>query len=992
MENDNFAQHALLKNRYYRFTIPLTTIIALASLIIIDSFCHRHFSFRSWQVNLAQLYIEIIPVMLLTFLSGYSAGSVVVLLFFSVLTLKDGMAYHCFMLLLSSLLMDFPIYRRWFLSLPKTLLADVLLIIVMGPGWNILLGVLQGSHSFLPRTFTNYLFLIGVAAPSCTLVCALCYCYHRFLPQRVKNLFFATTAASELTVEFRKRVKEQKRPKISTKIIVMIVGVTLMLLVSSYGISTALYTEELNFVMGISPEDAFQRFYQADTFFGWRATVFATRMFTLMLIVAVPAVLVAVEGTKSMISNPLILMTMALEDSAASEIGKAKVDIRDLNITSRDEIGIFYGALLHSYDVLDEYIKEVEREKQLTNDLTVAKEANKAKDVFLSSMSHEIRTPINAVLGLDEIIIRETKEDEIKQYALDIQSAGRNLLSIVNKILDFSKIEAGRMEIIPVEYDLSSTINDMMNMVTQRAADKGLALNLRVDETIPHLLEGDEQRIKQCAVNILTNAVKYTQKGSVTMKVSWSKIDDNRINLTFHIIDTGIGIKEEDLPSLFTAFKRIEEKRNRTIEGTGLGMSIVQNLLQMMDSTLYVDSVYGKGSDFYFTVEQKVVSWTPLGNIAEGFRRSRMEASARKEAFHAPSALVLVVDDTPLNLTVARGLLKRTLVQVETAESGPETLKMVQQKKYDLIFLDHRMPMMDGIETLAAMRTLEGNLNLLTPCIALTANAIVGAQEMYLEAGFSDYLTKPIDSEKMEKLMLHYLPEEKVELVDSLAASGESEDDAGASDDLLAGLEGIDIPSAIANCGGREVLLDAMHDFYVAVDSKSALIEKYAAEKDWKNYTVLVHALKSSSRLIGVAGLSAAAARLELCGDVAGGAVSGEAENLTQEQAEQEIAQKTPALLEAYRACKVQLEKVVGAGSSGEGQAENQEKPAISKEDFDGALSSLKECVQAFDFSTADQIISMLDGYQIPDEEKERFLKIREKVSAVDQGEILKLL
>lgn len=965
MDNKEFSQYALLQNKNYRITIPLTTLIAFVLLLVIDYWCRPIFVFHKWEATQVQLYWQIIPVMLLTFLSGYSMGSLVVLLYFTVYTMNKDLAYHAFMLLISSLIMNLPIYRRWFLSIKKTILADIILIISLGPAWNMLLGILQGADFEMFHTEGHVFFLLLLPAPSCTLVCFICYCYHRFLPEKIKNLFFATATASDMSAEFRKRVKAQKRPKISTKITSMIVGVAGILLISAYGISSSLFADEIRKLL-------YEAGQNAEEWFGWRTIVFATRMVVLMLIVAVPAMLVAIGSTNSMITNPLILMSMALEDSAESEFGKGHVDIRNLGIKSRDEIGILYGALVHSYDVLDDYLKNLEREKRLSNDLEIANEANKAKDLFLSSMSHEIRTPINAVLGLDEMILRESKEEEILNYAADIQSAGKNLLSLVNEILDFSKIEAGRMEIIPVEYDLSSSINDLMNMISKRAEDKGLSLNLKVDENIPHLLEGDEIRIKQCVLNILTNAVKYTEKGSVSMNVTWEKISEEKIGLTFHVIDTGIGIKEEDIPKLFTAFQRIEEKRNRTIEGTGLGMNIVQQLLGLMGTSLNVKSEYGKGSDFYFTVEQKVISWEPLGDIEVAFCRVRQREAARRGArVLAPEASILVVDDTRLNLTVARGLLKQTRAFVDTAESGAETLELVCRKKYDLIFLDHRMPLMDGIETLAAMKKLAGNLNQNTACIALTANAIAGAREMYLQAGFDDYLTKPIDSEKLEKMLSKYLPAEKVQLIEPSVSDG-AEGEAPADSPL--NIEGIDYQAALANCGSREIFLSAMKEFYAAIDGKSALIEKYASEQDWKNYTVLVHALKSSARLIGALKLSSDAARLEECGD---------AENAP------EIAEKTPALLALYRSYKEGLAPFAGSAAD---SGSDEGKEEISRDDFLQALSNIKECVQAFDFSTADQIISMLDSYRIPEAEAERYQKIKEKLSAVDQTEILKLL
>ncbi|MBE6910750.1 MAG: response regulator [Ruminococcaceae bacterium] len=389
-----------------------------------------------------------------------------------------------------------------------------------------------------------------------------------------------------------------------------------------------------------------------------------------------------------------------------------------------------------------------------------ANAASKAKSNFLSSMSHEIRTPINAVLGMNEMILRESAEKVTRSYAEDIQSAGKTLLSLVNDILDFSKVEEGKLEIIPAQYDLSSVVNDLVNMVRERAEKKGLHFAVQVDENIPDLLLGDEIRIRQCALNLLTNAVKYTEKGSVTLDVGFEKLSDDKISLRFRVVDTGIGIKHENMNTLFAPFARIEEARNRAIEGTGLGMSITRRLLGLMGSELEVESVYGEGSTFSFAVEQPVVRWTPIGKFSGRFETAAAQRKAYRERFHAPEARVLVVDDTPVNLTVVQGLLKKTQVRVDTAESGPEALQKAAGERYDVIFIDHMMPGMDGVETLRRLRELPGTAE--SVCVALTANAVTGSRERYLEVGFDDYLPKPVDGAALEELLIRCLPPEKV--------------------------------------------------------------------------------------------------------------------------------------------------------------------------------------------------------------------------------------
>ena len=396
-----------------------------------------------------------------------------------------------------------------------------------------------------------------------------------------------------------------------------------------------------------------------------------------------------------------------------------------------------------------------------------ARRASEAKSAFLANMSHEIRTPINAVLGMDEMILRESEEPEILSYAGDIQSAGNTLLSIINDILDFSKVEEGKMEILPSQYDLSSVINDLVNMIRPRAEKKGLFFTVKVDENTPHLLFGDEIRIRQCALNILTNAVKYTEEGSVEFSVSYEKAEDKTIFLRIRVKDTGIGMKEEDMERLFSPFERIEEERNRSVEGTGLGMSITKQLLNLMGSRLEVESVYGSGSDFSFAVEQEVVDQKGIGSFAGRFETEKEKESYR-ELFHAPDARILMVDDTEMNLTVMHGLLKKTGIRIDDALSGREALALSGKNDYDVLFIDHMMPDMDGIETLRRIREKDRNSDV--PAVALTANAISGAREMYLNAGFDDYLSKPIDGERLEKLLMDLLPKEKLLMGEKEAA------------------------------------------------------------------------------------------------------------------------------------------------------------------------------------------------------------------------------
>ncbi|WP_276839527.1 ATP-binding protein [Anaerovibrio lipolyticus] len=417
---------------------------------------------------------------------------------------------------------------------------------------------------------------------------------------------------------------------------------------------------------------------------------------------------------------------------------------------------------------LVEEIDEERKAREALRDISDrAMAASEAKSAFLSNMSHEIRTPINAILGMNEMILRECSQDSpILSYAENIDAAGHTLLALVNDILDFSKIEAGKLEIIPAEYDLSSVLNDLVHMISYRAEEKGLEFSLEVAPEVPKRLWGDDIRLKQIIINLLTNAVKYTKDGSVVFSIDFEKKDEKHVLLTVAVKDTGSGIKKEDMDKLFSKFDRIGEEKNRHIEGTGLGLSITTRLLGMMDSKLEVGSIYGVGSRFYFTLEQEVIDWEPLGNMAEVLVSNTSVVHQYHEQFTAPEAELLVVDDTAMNLVVFKNLLKKTKVRIDTAESGDEALALADKKKYDLVFLDHMMPKKDGIVTLHEMKEQESGMNKETPVICFTANAVSGAWDLYKNEGFDDYLTKPIDFVKLEQMVMKYLPSEKIHRID----------------------------------------------------------------------------------------------------------------------------------------------------------------------------------------------------------------------------------
>ena len=392
--------------------------------------------------------------------------------------------------------------------------------------------------------------------------------------------------------------------------------------------------------------------------------------------------------------------------------------------------------------------------------------ASKAQAQFLASMSHEIRTPINAVIGMNEMILRESENETIQEYAHNIQRSSNMLLGLVSDVLDFSKIESGQLELVLDDYNLAGLIKDEMVLLNARASGKAISTVLEISENLPTALRGDEIRIKQIVTNLLSNAVKYTKEGTVTFSVFSNWKGDEEVLLSFAIQDTGVGIRPEDMENIFSSFKRLELDKNRHIEGTGLGLNIAKSLVEQMDGTITVDSKYGKGSIFTVTIPQKVVDKTPIANVDEAISKLRSENVKPGQKFTAPDASILVVDDNMMNLSVIGALLKRTKMQMDFAESGRKCLELSKEKAYNIILMDHMMPELDGIETLHKLREDEENPNQKAVVVALTANAIAGCREMYIEHGFDDYCSKPIKADALDELLLCYLPSELVQPVE----------------------------------------------------------------------------------------------------------------------------------------------------------------------------------------------------------------------------------
>ena len=596
--------------------------------------------------------------------------------------------------------------------------------------------------------------------------------------------------------------------------------------------------------------------------------------------------------------------------------------------------------------------------------------ANEAKGKFLARMSHEIRTPINAVLGMDEMILRESREQNIKDYAMDIYMAGQTLLSLINDILDFSKIDSGKMEIVPVEYDFSSMIHDLVNMASQRAKDKDVKLGVEVDHDIPSRMYGDDVRIRQILTNILTNAVKYTHEGSVWLRVYCRREKDTAV-LKFEVEDIGIGIKEQDLPKLSAEFERIEEDRNRNIEGTGLGMNITIQLLALLGSRLQVESTYGKGSKFYFELEQKIMDETPIGDF-ESRVRQMAENYNYGTKFCAPDANVLVVDDNAVNRKVFRNLLKETQIQVTDAEGGAQCLELVQKNHYDLIFLDHMMPEMDGIETLHHMKEFTDFPCQNTPIIVLTANAVSGAKEKYLAEGFDDFLSKPIVPEKLENMMKAMLPDELLLEASACEGGPSSAQPIGTPEHLLEELpmvDGLDWQYAWLHLPELELLEYTVKEFYEQLDSSAEHLEqaygRITEPGQLDAYRIQVHAMKSLAATVGIMPLSGVAKILEYA------AKSGRIEI---------IMSITPSFLEEWRSYREKLQGVFGIGTTA--------KEEIADYSVVQALVEMvRVSIQEMDIDRADQLVEQLRAYEYPKEINENIQKLAESVTNLDPEE-----
>ena len=596
-------------------------------------------------------------------------------------------------------------------------------------------------------------------------------------------------------------------------------------------------------------------------------------------------------------------------------------------------------------------------------------DANRAKTNFVSNMSHEIRTPMNSIVGITEILLRSRHSPKEQEYLLNIQSSGRVLLTIINDVLDCSKMEAGKMQLFDEPYDTCSLFHDLRISMENRIGHFGLELIYDIDQDIPCKLKGDMGRIRQVIINLVNNAIKYTEKGSVRFSVHVRQKNTDKVMLYYEVADTGIGIRKEDQKILFDAFQRVEMDRNRYVEGTGLGLTISQNLVNMMGGVIEVESEYGKGSRFFFTIEQTIIDPTPVSAVNYNGQKDNVTEKEAECLFIAPEAHILLVDDNELNLVVAKELLKPLRMQIDTAENGLQAVKMVRGSQYDLVLMDHMMPVMDGIEAAKAIRALPEDKYQKLPIIALTANAMVDARKEFLNAGMNGFVAKPIDFARICNQLKLWLPKDLVrdvpkEEAKKLLADDLSDREIQPEDPQM----GFSFEEGVKHCGSKAALMKTIRIFYRTIDSKADKIEQCLKEGLISDYVVEVHALKSSALLIGAVPLSEAAKELEDYGK------QGKTEVLEE---------KTPDVLTLYRDLKNILRPYA--------EKEEDAKKEFSDGEWITALQQIHQCIEQFDLDGVDQIMEQLEEYQVPECIRESMDQLRVYVADVSLEEIMEL-
>ena len=591
-----------------------------------------------------------------------------------------------------------------------------------------------------------------------------------------------------------------------------------------------------------------------------------------------------------------------------------------------------------------------------------AERANTAKTRFLANMSHEIRTPINTIMGMNEMAMREDATGvpkgyfmSIMNYTLDIRNASESLLGLINDLLDISKVESGKMHLVEQEYDTQDMLRSITSMIRARSTEKQLTFDVVIDEILPRRMYGDSGKIKQIVLNLLTNALKYTDMGGFVLSVSMDEREGETAGLRFCVKDTGMGVKEEDMEKLFTAYERLDEKKNSGIQGTGLGLNISRKFAEMMNGKLWCESVYGEGSEFILCVKQQIADPTPIGVFAE--HDESIAKGPYVPQFIAPDADILVVDDNPMNLNVIKGLLKATKVLVTTSSSGEDAIGKIRDSHFDVVLLDHMMPGMDGIETVGRIREFNKEL----PIYVLTANSAAD-EEFYKSKGFNGYLSKPVDSDILEKTIMRHLPER---LMEKPTKEDASEELTEIPNDMLwlYQTEDISVEEGIKNSGGVSNYIFALNLFLETIDENAKVIRDAYESGNIRLYTIKVHALKSSARIIGANALSELAKRLEDAGNRKDIGF---------------ISVNTGRLMSDYEAFKEKLGRLAQGSESTDG------KESIPEEDLKEAYATLSDCIPQMDYDAVEMILEQLKAFKLPDKDAKFFHELEKCLKGLD--------
>ena len=639
-------------------------------------------------------------------------------------------------------------------------------------------------------------------------------------------------------------------------------------------------------------------------------------------------------------------------DDCIVEIKEKFYELKMIEIFKKDKIegySLLLADITQMHQLMDALVEEKNR----------ADEANRAKSAFMSNMSHEIRTPMNAIVGMTEILMRSDLPEMEREYLGNIQRSGNALLGIINDILDFSKIESGKMSITEEDYAPLPMLQDLKMIILNRIGSKMIQLQFDIDENLPAKLYGDELRIRQVLINLANNAVKFTEEGCVKLTVKIKEVVGESAQIHFSVQDTGQGIAPEDMDKLFGAYSQVDTQKNHYKEGTGLGLAISKQFVELMGGTIGVESEYGKGSEFYFTIPQRIVDARKASEVKE-------ETNHKFENvlnFTAPEAKIMVVDDNEMNRKVALGLLEPLKMQIDTAENGKQALEMICSKKYDLIFMDHMMPVMDGMEATKRLRGMEDAYCKNVPIIALTANAVVEARAKFFDVGMNDFATKPIDLKDICAKLRRWLPEEYI--IENDMSKEEDLKNSQIQEDVPV-IEGLDVCEGIKNSGTQELFFSLLGDFYKLIDMKATKIEKCLADDLLRDYTIEVHALKNTARMIGAMKLSQWCYELEQAGNTE----------------DREILEKeTPGMLQLYRSYKEVLKPYA--------KMQNLEKKQVDTEEIIKQLQTLREAIDNFDLDQADEIMKQIEECQLPEEADSLLEELRAYVADVAMEEIM---